>query len=281
MKILITGANGFLGKELSGYFKGDNHELILTDRTTLDPTKYNEVKNFFDQNKIDIVIHTAAKGGKRTHTEHINDMFTNLMMFQNLNSFSHRYKIMFNFGSGASFDRRQTIENMPEEQLLESVPDDFYGLSKNRIARYIVDQDNNVYNLRLFGCFGVNEEPQRLMRSCYNKFKNNENAVINQDKYMDYFYAQDVGRVIEHIYHNHEFANFPKDINLCYNEKYKLSDITNKIKELTNTPMGVILESKDNSNSYTGSGSRLKSFNIDLKGLDKGIEECLKNWNES
>lgn len=281
MNILITGANGFLGKELSLYFEGHDHKLILADRTILDPTKYNEVKNFFSQNEIDIVIHTAVKGGKRDHTEHINDMLTNLMMFQNLNSFSYRYKLMFNFGSGASFDRRYPIEEATEEQIQESVPHDFYGLAKNRIARYIVEQDNNVYNLRPFGCFGIYEEPQRLIYSCYKKFKNNENAIINQDKYMDYFYAQDIGKVIEHIYHNHKFIYFPKDINLCYSEKYKLSDIANKIKELTNVSMGVILENKDISNSYTGSGLRLKSLNIDLKGLDKGIEECLKKWNES
>tara|TARA_R110000744_G_scaffold377689_1_gene492956 strand:- start:4 stop:846 length:843 start_codon:yes stop_codon:yes gene_type:complete len=280
MKILITGAKGFLGKELSSYFESHDHELILADRTILDPTKYNEVKNFFHQNEIDIVMHTAAKGGKRNHADHVNDMFTNLTMFQNLNCFSHKYKLMFNFGSGASFDRSRTIENVSEEQLSESIPDDFYGLSKNRIARYIVDQNNNVYNLRLFGCFGIHEEPQRLIHSCYKNFKNNENAVINQDKYMDYFYAQDVGRVIDFIISN-SGSPVPRDINLCYTGKYKLSDYANKIKRLTNSDSSVIIYNKELTKPYTGSGERLKSLNIDLVGLNKGIEECLKSWSKS
>ena len=44
MNILITGSKGFIGKELSRYF-GEEHNVIATDRTTLDPTKYESVRH--------------------------------------------------------------------------------------------------------------------------------------------------------------------------------------------------------------------------------------------
>jgi GDP-L-fucose synthase len=115
-------------------------------------------------------------------------------MFENLLKFSNKFQVMFNFGSGAEFDRRFDIKNSIETDVFKSNPVDMYGLSKNLITRRIYELDANIYNLRLFGCFGVHEEPQRLFKTCYENFAKGINANITQDKYMDYFYAQDIGR---------------------------------------------------------------------------------------
>jgi nucleoside-diphosphate-sugar epimerase len=98
---------------------------------------------------------------------------------------------------------------------------------------------------------------------------------------MDYFYAQDVARVIEYIIKNHSEQNIPKDINLCYEQKYKLSDYINKIKNLMNVDLGVIIQDDTYAYSYDGDAQRLKNLNIDLHGLDKGLQECLIKWNKS
>ena len=97
---------------------------------------------------------------------------------------------------------------------------------------------------------------------------------------MDYFYAQDVGKVIEHIFENRA-DNIPKDINLCYREKYKLSDYVNEIKNLMNVDLGVIIQDNTYAYSYDGNAERLQSLNINLHGLEKGLQECLKSWNKS
>ena len=279
MNILITGSKGFIGKELSRYFSKE-HNVIATDRTTLDPTKYESVKSFFDNNKIDVVIHAAVKGGKRGHQESIEDLYENLLMFENLSNFSNHYKAMFNFGSGAEFDRRLDIELSRESQIESRLPSDYYGLAKNLITRKISQMDSNIYNLRLFGCFGEYEEPQRLLRATYDKIVKGENPNIYNDKWMDYFYAQDVGRVIEYIINNIE-KDIPKDINLCYNEKYKLSDLVYKIKYLTESNCDVIIYNNQiGSLSYTGDSTELDSLNIALMGIDIGVEKCLKSWSK-
>jgi GDP-L-fucose synthase len=280
MKILITGGNGFLARELASYFTSNSHNVITTNRNSLDPTNYENVKAFFEHVEVDALVHTAVKGGRRGHQENMKDMLDNLAMFHNLRSFSHKYKVMFNFGSGAEFDRTKNISKAEEPNIFNSLPADYYGLSKNLISRDIIQKCDNAYNLRLFGCFGINEEPQRLFKATYDRFINGEDAVIHQDRWMDYFYAQDVGKVIEHIFENRA-DNIPKDINLCYREKYKLSDYVNKIKNLMNVDLGVIIQDNTYAYSYDGNAERLQSLNINLHGLEKGLQECLKSWNKS
>ena len=278
MNILITGCKGFLAQELIKYFSG-NHNIIKTDRKTLDPTNYENVKWFFDLYAVDIVIHTAIKGGKRNDAQDVNNFFINMQMFNNLLLFSHKYKMMFNFGSGAEFDRTKDIDCLSEQQINNRYPKDYYGLAKNLISKKINDIDSNIYNLRLFGCFGEFEQPQRLIRATYQNFKNNKDATIFQDKKMDYFYAQDVARVIDFYIKNNNL-NLPKDLNLCYKTKYKLSDIANVVKNLTNTNQSVTIENNNLSHSYTGDSERLNSLQIKLIGIEKGINECLTSWNK-
>ena len=109
--------------------------------------------------------------------------------------------------------------------------------------------------------------------------QNNKDATIFQDKKMDYFYAQDVARVIDFYIKNNNL-NLPKDLNLCYKTKYKLSDIANVVKNLTNTNQSVTIENNNLSHSYTGGSERLDSLQIKLIGIEKGINECLASWNK-
>ena len=187
---------------------------------------------------------------------------------------------MFNFGSGAEFDRRKDIKLAKEATIDSHLPTDYYGLAKNLITRKINHLDSNIYNLRLFGCFGEHEDPQRLLRATYNRIIRGESPNIHNDKWMDYFYAQDIGRVIEYIVNNIE-KDIPKDINLCYNEKYRLSDLVYKIKYLTKSDCDVIIYNNQiGSLSYTGDSTELESLSIALTGIDIGVEKCLKNWNK-
>lgn len=58
MRILVTGAKGQLGREISK--QGQEHELVLTDADTLDITDSRAVKECFCQTKPQAVIHCAA-----------------------------------------------------------------------------------------------------------------------------------------------------------------------------------------------------------------------------
>lgn len=61
MKILITGANGQLGKDFQKYLKENNIEYIPTDAPDLDITSLNQLRQFTEENKnITHIINCAA-----------------------------------------------------------------------------------------------------------------------------------------------------------------------------------------------------------------------------
>lgn len=274
MKFLITGGNGFLARELVYFLKRDGFEVIVTNRKTLDVSDPIKVAEFFNKYSIDYVIHSAVCGGKRAHKENINDLFLNIKMFQNLADHSDKFKLMFNFGSGAEFDRRLDIDAAPESLIWKRNPVDYYGLSKNLITRQIL-QLNNVINLRLFGCFGPFEENQRLFKAIYKNIQEKNPLRVHQNKLMDYFYSEDVYRVIK-FYVKTRQAALPKDLNLCYKDKKTLKDIVFLIKDLTRSSNDVILENKEKIFSYTGNSDNLLSLNINLCGLEEGTSRFLK-----
>ena len=63
MNILVTGCNGFIGRECASYFKDSGHTIYLTNRNSLNILNSEEVDKFFINNKIDVVIHSAVRGG--------------------------------------------------------------------------------------------------------------------------------------------------------------------------------------------------------------------------
>lgn len=275
MNVLVTGSNGFLAREIKDFFsKIPFYNLILTNRKSLDVTDPFAVDQFFKDYHIDIVIHTAVCGGKRGRLDTIEDLYNNIRMFDNLSRHSDKFKIMINFGSGAEFDRKQPIYNALEDLIYTRLPNDYYGLSKNLITKKILDFNSNIINLRLFGCFGIHESSQRLIKNTITKFKNKTNAEIHGNFYIDYIYSEDVCRIIEFFINNHHTVRF-KDLNLCYTHKQTIKDIVFLIKSLTSSPLDVILNKKTSINHYTGNNEILQSLNIPLLGFNKGLEEVI------
>jgi len=279
LNILVTGCNSFIAKEIAHYFKDKKYNLILTNRKTLDVSKPTMVDQFFNENKIDFVIHTAIAGGKRLHKEGVNDLFSNLTMFENLYRNRHKFKLMVNIGSGAEFDRRYDIDLVDESKIFDCNPVDYYGLSKNLITRRCYETDN-IYNLRLFGCFGAFEEEQRLIKATYNKINNGQDIIIHQDKYMDFVYVKDFCKIVEFYIENYN-DDLIQDVNLSYENKTTLKNVVFLIKNLTNAKNNVILNNNIFGKPYTGNYKRLNKYNLNLSGLKKGIEECLIRWKKS
>ena len=63
-RILITGAEGFIGRNLSEYLKGF-YEIFATNHHDLELLNTDRVRDFIEDNKIDIIVHSASIGGTR------------------------------------------------------------------------------------------------------------------------------------------------------------------------------------------------------------------------
>ena len=60
MKILITGGNGMVGKNILTHQKFLQHTIIAPTRTELDLLNYNDVETYLKLTKPDILIHAAG-----------------------------------------------------------------------------------------------------------------------------------------------------------------------------------------------------------------------------
>ena len=276
MNILITGCDGFLGREATSYFKERGHNVIATNRHTLDVSNLSAVTSFFDRHSVDVVIHAAIVGGRRNVKDEFEHLMSNIGMYANLAANRDSFGVMFNFGSGAEFDRSYIIEEMHELDIYERMPQDYYGLSKNVITREI-NKTNNIINLRLFGCFGVNEHPDRFIKNSLYRLQSSQPIIIHENKEMDFVFVEDVFRIIEFM--SASGAPAPhQDFNVCYQEKHTLLDIAQMITSLTLTKIqdNIIIEQESTGISYTGNADRLHNLGIELCGLNYGLEEMIK-----
>ena len=58
--VLITGAHGFVGKNLVSFLDGNGPTLLTPNKYELDLVDQRSTSNYFKDNKVDVVIHLAG-----------------------------------------------------------------------------------------------------------------------------------------------------------------------------------------------------------------------------
>ena len=248
MKLLITGGNGYIAKSLYNSFK-EKYNITIITRHDFDLTNFQLMSNFFKENYFDVVIHCASQGGNRLKKDSYADMDVNLILYYNLLQHKHHYKKFIHFGSGVETDYTETP----------------YSLSKKIISNSISEKEN-FYNIKIFGVFDENELETRFIKSNIIRYIKKEPMIIHQDKFMDFFYMEDLIYLVDYYINN---DNLPKNIDCTYLNSFCLSDIVNKINNLSDYKCDISILKENYDKDYIG---KFTNLGIKLIGIDDGIK---------
>ncbi len=271
ISILITGASGFIGKNLTEYLL--NKYIILTpshaELDLLDKTKVNE---YFEKNEIDILIHAASLGVKRNASPRADLLKNNLTMFFNLLENKHKVKKMIFLGSGAEYDKTRDLINVKEEEFGKFIPSDDYGFYKY-ICSKIIENSENIIGLKIFGIFGKYEDYSTRFISniiCRNLYS--LPIEINQNRKMSYIYIDDFCKIIEYFINN-------KSKEKLYNVgggRYELLYLAEKIKDFSNDNFDILMKKEGLDKEYTCDDSLLKgelNGKINFTKIENSLKE--------
>jgi len=246
MKILITGAHGYIGRSLCNNFE-HTHEVYPITRNVMDLTNSREVRNYFEDTYFDVVIHCASVGGHREDMDGVDVLDNNLSMYFNLLENKEHFGKFINFGSGAELNSLYTP----------------YGLSKRVIRQSILEKEN-FYNIRIFAVFDENELNSRYIKTNVQKYINGEALEVFYAKKIDFFYMKDLITVVKYYISNN---TIPQEFDCTYSETKSLLNIA-KIINLLGDYRREINFNNEPSPDYCGN-----YYDLGLKyvGMEEGI----------
>ena len=277
MKVLFTGGSGFIGRNVIPILR-EKYEIIVPTRSELNLLDTKEVEKYVTNGKFDIIIHSANPNPSKNENDKINKMFyDSLKCFMNFFRVRKYFGRMYVLGSGAEFDKRDNIINIKEEEIERSIPEDDYGFAKY-IINTIISQSNNIFNLRVFACYGPTDAESKFITHVIQSVLDNRIITIRQDCRFDYMHVFDLAKILDYfIEHEPKY----KDYNLSSGETYLLSEIANIVKDEMKSELDIKILSSGLNNEYTASNERLiNECKIDFIKLREGIRKQIVSEKE-
>lgn len=268
-KILFTGANGFIGKQIIPLLEAEGWEVVKPSSKEVRLDVQSEVDSLFEGQTYHAIIHGAIKGGRRDVEDGPEVFYTNMQIFENIFKHISKSNIFINLDSGASYGRPAPVEEPSPKHFGQIIPVDLYGFSKYCIAKRVL-QHPYAINLRIFGCFGPHEESTRFFSTNINNYINKKPIKITKDRKIDFIYANDLYKIISHFLNLVEEFDY-RDINCVYDKKYYLSEIADMINNVSDHKVDIIKKGNYNEFSYCGTSNNLS---VEYEGLEKGIKDC-------
>lgn len=224
MKIMITGATGFLGGAISA-FLSEHHDVYPI--SLRDKEFHNKVIKF----KPEVFIHCAWIGGSSySETQDVKQYENISQGLDILKALHHLKDVKFiGFGSFSEYgDRQTTISETYEEK-----PTSLYGLTKKMFK----DISKSFCDMRGFSwlwirpcyIYGPGDVPTRLIPKVIDHcLKQNEIVLNSCNSSVDYLYVDDFVDAINCLIEKEKVGVF----NICSGEKYRVKDIVGLIGKL-------------------------------------------------
>ena len=318
MKILVTGAAGFIGfnfckhllsiaephivyglDNINNYYdiglKKKRLKILKKYKNfkfyKIDINNQNKLEKIFKKNKIDFVLNLAAQAGVRYSIDHPRKYIdTNILGFYNILENSTKYKIKRLFYASSSSVYGEN-NNFPLREDENVNPKNIYGLSK-KVNEEVSQIFNKYYSLkctglRFFTVFGEWGRPDMMMMKYINShFKKKTFQLNNFGKHIrDFTYVGDVVKILYLLIKNHKKLKSADVLNICSNKPVKLNKIIKLMKKKNIKPFikKAPLQKADilkthGSNLKVIKITKFKKFEKLEVALNKTIDWYIKNY---
>lgn len=297
MKILITGANGFLGSntlraalkaqhQVFAISQNNNNIQDLTDRITfrqnVSDDYYNlkeEIINFSP----DVIMHFAWWGGNSyADTNSVDQYNKNIPLVISLLEIAKECVFRPKFVGVGSFAEYGILSTKAKEDQLE-LPNSNYGLSKNivkNISKLFCEQHSMEWSwIRPCFVYGPGDVKTRLIPKTIIKLKTEKNIELNSStSIIDYIYIDDFSEASLMIAENTTNGIF----NICSGNEYTAKFIVKIIANTLNNNSQLVFNAKldrENFPKYIcGSNEKLNSLGWKPKtSINEGLLKTI-NW---
>jgi UDP-glucuronate 4-epimerase len=273
MKILITGAAGFIGFHLSQFLVKKNFKVYGIDTLNnyynvelklerlsilkkynnfkfyqLDISKKNKIDSFFDKNKIDIIINLAAYAGVQYSLKNPDIYFkTNEIGFYNILENAKRKKIrkiLFASSSSVAGDLKKKL--FSESDNTDS-PISLYAATKknNEILAHFYSKNYKIkiIGIRFFTVYGPLGRPDLSIYKFANAIQKGATIKVNNfgNHYRDFTFIDDVVQSLYKLMHIKKFHKIESKnnqyfqiFNIGSGRKIKITKIVNLLEKLFN-----------------------------------------------
>lgn len=255
-KILLTGGNGFIGKNIQESFLAQTYELVAPRSFELDLSDTFAVDAYFKKNSFDAVIHAAVKPGHRNAKDPTALFYTNMRMFENLARHADRFGKLINLGSGAIYDVSADNRMVTEEEIGLRCGKDEHSFCKYVMHKRLETLPNTV-DLNIFGIFGKYEDWQiRFISNAICKTLFGLPITLRQNRRFSYLHVDDLMPVLAYfIEHDAKYKSY----NVTPDEETELLQVAQTVKEVSGANVPIRVATEGYGLNYSGSNRRLRA----------------------
>lgn len=293
MNILITGASGFIGKNLLRNIKIENQyskdKIILLTKDNIEGylciqhNEYTFIKDDFVKlgiYEIDIVVHLGAFIPK--NSQEANDIDKSFSNIRNtiylLNNLPNTpKKIIF----ASTIDVYKNTSDIIDENT-DIFPSSLYGWSKlmceKIIENYAIQSNSIVQILRIGHIYGIGEETyKKLIPVTIRKIISNESPEItsNKKELRSFLHVDDCSKS---IIKSTELNTYTGPINLTSSNKISVLELINLLIRISNKKISIIInENKKEKRNLVFSNDKMNQYLCQESiSLEKGLYEEYK-----
>lgn len=254
--ILLTGGNGFIGKNIQASFLADKYKIVAPRSFELDLANTAQIDDFFRTHTFDVVLHTAAKPGHRNAKDPTNLLYTNARMFENLVRHTDKFGKLIIFGSGAVYDISADNRLVNEDQIGQRC-----GKDELSFCKYILHQRlkslPNVIELNIFGLFGPHEDWEiRFISNAICKTLFDLPITLRQNRRFSYLYIKDLMPILEFFIENNTKYN---TYNITPDEETELLEAAQLIQKIGGKNNPIQVATPGYGLNYSGNNARLRA----------------------